>query len=166
MINITKSEMINLLRHYRAERESIDALLVELSRDLDEIYSPPVYKLDGVVVQQQFDPGKQVDILLGKCSKARSITRETLLTIKDKTYVLDQLMFCLTKLPGDQRAVITSLVMQDETLEAYSERTNKSRKTVTKNRDRALGNLYAKLTRRKVESSSDDNRDKTTQDYP
>ena len=102
MINITKSEMINLLRHYRAERESIDALLVELSRDLDEIYSPPVHKLDGVVVQQQFDPGKQVDILLKKCSKARSITRETLLTIKAKTHVLDQLMFYLTKLKGTE----------------------------------------------------------------
>jgi len=144
--------MINLLRHYRAERESIDALLVELSRDLDEIYSPPVHNLNGVVVQQQFDPGKQVDILLKKCSKARSITRETLLTIKAKTHVLDQLMFCLTKLPGKQRVIITALVMQAETTENYAERMQISKSTALRLKERALDTLYAKLTRRKIDT--------------
>ncbi len=153
MINITKQEMINLLKHYRAERESIDALLVEMAKDLDIVFVPDRGGDLGVVVQRQHDYGKQIDALLRKCDVARTIQRETLLNMKQRTEVLDRLMFCLTKMPGDLRVIITDIVMADETLEDFAAKTGKSIATVKRRKEVAVDVLYAKLTKRKVEHS-------------
>ena len=135
MINMTKDQMVQFLRDYRAERESIGSLIANLSADMDAVYQPPARSFDTPRVQQQYDHGRQIDRLLRLCDQARAVQQETLYEIKRKTHVLDLLMKHVTALPGSRRVIITEIVMGGESVESFAQRFNRSESTVKRLRD-------------------------------
>lgn len=153
-VTITKAQMIRLLENYREERESISQILRHLSQDIEGFYQPSSQgSIDeaGVKVQKQFDQEKQIEQLLAKCDAARQYQRKTLLELRDRTELLDRLIFCLARLPGDMRALIIATMIEGETLEAYAERKGIGKSTVLRSKDSSLGILYEKFSKRKIE---------------
>ena len=152
MIIIKKNEMISLLRNYRAERESIDAMVRTLSYDLDLVYAPPSATPKDVIVQTQYDVGKQIDKLLRQCAEADQVKRDTLIAIKRRTQMLDRIMLCLAKLPGDERDVLMATLVGRVSYDDYGLAAELSSKQVSRIRQQALDDLYDRLTRRRVEA--------------
>lgn len=151
---ITKVQMVRLLENYREERESISYLLDHLNQDIEGFYQPSQISIDevGVKVQKQYNHNKQIDMMLARCNEARHYQKKTLLELRDRTELLDRLMYCLSTIPGDKRALITEVVMNGEQCKDLADRTGRSAKQVARDRDQAIEHLYSKLTKRRIES--------------
>lgn len=150
---ITKTEMIRLLRDYKKERESLKKMMDALGDDVDMTYYPAASQTD-VQVSAQYDQGKAIDTLFHRCSEADYIKRDTLLTIKRQSDDLDRLMLCLAKLPGEERDVLMSTLMEGMTYEEYSFERGISVRQVGNIRRRAVDNLHDRVTRRRVEGTT------------
>ena len=151
---ITKTEMIRLLRDYKKERESLKKMMDALGDDVDMAYYPAVNPGGDVQVSTQYDQGKAIDTLFQRCSEADYIKRDTLITIKRQSDDLDRLMLCLAKLPGEERDVLMSTLMEGMTYEDYSFERGISVRQVGNIRRRAVDNLYDRVTKRRVEGTT------------
>lgn len=151
MINITKAEMVRLLKNYRFERESINSILTNLTADLGDIYYPASTCYDRPLVQQQPSIYAQIERLLKKCDEAQRHQREVLSQAKETTYILDRLIAAVWKLPAKPRALITAIVMDGESVTSFAERMNWSERSVFRHKENAVDRLYSILTKRPIE---------------